>query len=196
MFSSRLTAYFRRKGVAVTDQRVQKMNEILNYIKFIKMYAWVKAFSQAVRSKFFGLCVWLTMQIFSLIIACLQTGIREEERQILEKTGYFQSITVGVAPIVVVIASVATFSTHMLLGYDLTAAQVGLHCLFWSVVITTVLMNSCIDSSSLSRHLLSSLFSTPWPFPWRSPHFLSNLSRRHLSPLIGSRWAFCASFYK
>uniref|UniRef100_A0A8C2DVI9 ATP-binding cassette, sub-family C (CFTR/MRP), member 5 n=1 Tax=Cyprinus carpio TaxID=7962 RepID=A0A8C2DVI9_CYPCA len=99
MFSSRLTAYFRRKGVAVTDQRVQKMNEILNYIKFIKMYAWVKAFSQAVRR------------------------IRDEERQILEQTGYFQSITVGVAPIVVVIASVATFSTHMLLGYDLTAAQ-------------------------------------------------------------------------
>lgn len=51
MFSSRLTAYFRRKGVAVTDQRVQKMNEILNYIKFIKMYAWVKAFSQVLRSK-------------------------------------------------------------------------------------------------------------------------------------------------
>uniref|UniRef100_A0A672RNR7 ATP-binding cassette sub-family C member 5 n=1 Tax=Sinocyclocheilus grahami TaxID=75366 RepID=A0A672RNR7_SINGR len=94
MFSSRLTAYFRRKGVAVTDQRVQKMNEILNYIKFIKMYAWVKA-----------------------------RRIRDEERQILEQTGYFQSITVGVAPIVVVIASVATFSTHMLLGYDLTAAQ-------------------------------------------------------------------------
>ncbi|KAJ8368108.1 hypothetical protein SKAU_G00081360 [Synaphobranchus kaupii] len=99
MFSSRLTAYFRRKGVAVTDMRVQKMNEILNYIKFIKMYAWVKAFSQSVRR------------------------IREEERRILEKTGYFQSITVGVAPIVVVIASVATFSTHMLMGYDLTAAQ-------------------------------------------------------------------------
>ncbi|XP_026888570.2 multidrug resistance-associated protein 5 isoform X1 [Electrophorus electricus] len=99
MFSSRLTAYFRRKGVAITDQRVQKMNEILNYIKFIKMYAWVKAFSQTVRR------------------------IRDEERQILERTGYFQSITVGVAPIVVVIASVATFSTHMLLGYDLTAAQ-------------------------------------------------------------------------
>ncbi|XP_041125877.1 multidrug resistance-associated protein 5-like [Polyodon spathula] len=99
MFVSRLTAYFRRKGVAVTDERVQKMNEILNYIKFIKMYAWVKAFSQAVQK------------------------IREEERRILELAGYFQSITVGVAPIVVVIASVATFSVHMLLGYDLTAAQ-------------------------------------------------------------------------
>ncbi|XP_071353059.1 ATP-binding cassette sub-family C member 5 isoform X1 [Trachinotus anak] len=99
MFSSRLTAYFRRKGVYVTDRRVQKMNEILSYIKFIKMYAWDKAFSQDVHC------------------------IREEERRILELTGYFQSITVGVAPVVVVIASVATFSTHMLLGYDLTAAQ-------------------------------------------------------------------------
>lgn len=49
MFSSRLTAYFRRKGVAVTDRRVQKMNEILSHIRFIKMYAWVKAFSQEVR---------------------------------------------------------------------------------------------------------------------------------------------------
>ncbi|XP_015262676.1 PREDICTED: multidrug resistance-associated protein 5 [Gekko japonicus] len=51
------------------------------------------------------------------------TEIREEERRILERAGYFQSITVGVAPIVVVIASVVTFSVHMFLGYDLTAAQ-------------------------------------------------------------------------
>ncbi|XP_032080907.1 multidrug resistance-associated protein 5 isoform X2 [Thamnophis elegans] len=99
MFASRFTAYFRRKCVAITDERVQKMNEVLNYIKFIKMYAWVKAFSQTVQK------------------------IREEERKILERAGYFQSITVGVAPIVVVIASVLTFSVHMILGYDLTAAQ-------------------------------------------------------------------------
>ncbi|KAM3834515.1 ATP-binding cassette sub-family C member 5 isoform 4-T4 [Vipera latastei] len=99
MFASRFTAYFRRKCVAVTDERVQKMNEVLNYVKFIKMYAWVKAFSQTVQK------------------------IREEERKILERAGYFQSITVGVAPIVVVIASVVTFSVHMIFGYDLTAAQ-------------------------------------------------------------------------
>uniref|UniRef100_A0A8C4M9Q0 ATP-binding cassette sub-family C member 5 n=1 Tax=Equus asinus asinus TaxID=83772 RepID=A0A8C4M9Q0_EQUAS len=88
-----------RKCVATTDDRVQKMNEVLTYIKFIKMYAWVKAFSQIVQK------------------------IREEERRILEKAGYFQSITVGVAPIVMVIASVVTFSVHMTLGFDLTAAQ-------------------------------------------------------------------------
>lgn len=36
--------------MAVTDRRVQKMNEILTSIKFIKMYAWVKAFAQDIHS--------------------------------------------------------------------------------------------------------------------------------------------------
>lgn len=35
-----------------------------------------------------------------------------------------QSLTVGVAPIVVVIASVCTFTLHMAMGHDLTAAEV------------------------------------------------------------------------
>lgn len=38
--------------MTITDERVQKMNEVLTYIKFIKMYAWVKAFSQIVQSEF------------------------------------------------------------------------------------------------------------------------------------------------
>lgn len=33
----------------------------------------------------------------------------------------------GVAPIVVVIASVCTFTLHMTMGYDLSAAEVFLH---------------------------------------------------------------------
>ncbi|XP_035239757.1 multidrug resistance-associated protein 5 isoform X2 [Anguilla anguilla] len=141
MFSSRLTAYFRRKGVAVTDMRVQKMNEILNYIKFIKMYAWVKAFSQSVRR------------------------IREEERTILEKTGYFQSITVGVAPIVVVIASVATFSTHMLLGYDLTASQAFtvvtvFNAMTFALKVTPFSVKS-LSEASVSMERFKSLFMMP-----------------------------------
>lgn len=63
---------------------------------------------------------------------CFSIEIREEERRILEKAGYFQSITVGVAPIVVVIASVVTFSVHMSLGFHLTAAQVRRHCVLSS----------------------------------------------------------------
>uniref|UniRef100_A0A8C6KF04 ATP-binding cassette sub-family C member 5 n=1 Tax=Nothobranchius furzeri TaxID=105023 RepID=A0A8C6KF04_NOTFU len=93
MLASRLTAYFRKKCVAVTDRRVRLMNEILSCIKFIKMYCWEDAF------------------------------VRSEERGILERAGLIQSLTVGVAPIVVVIASVCTFTLHMALGYDLTAAE-------------------------------------------------------------------------
>ncbi|XP_041846205.1 multidrug resistance-associated protein 5 isoform X2 [Melanotaenia boesemani] len=99
MLASRLTAYFRKKCVAVTDRRVRLMNEILSCIKFIKMYCWEDAFAQNIHT------------------------VRSEERGILERAGVVQSLTVGVAPIVVVIASVCTFTLHMALGYDLTAAE-------------------------------------------------------------------------
>ncbi|XP_077465441.1 ATP-binding cassette sub-family C member 5 [Stigmatopora argus] len=99
MLASRLTAYFRKKCVTVTDQRVRLMNEILGCIKFIKMYCWEDAFAQNIHK------------------------VRLEERGILERAGLIQSLTVGVAPIVVVIASVCTFTLHMTLGYDLTAAE-------------------------------------------------------------------------
>ncbi|XP_078023560.1 ATP-binding cassette sub-family C member 5 isoform X1 [Epinephelus lanceolatus] len=141
MFSSRLTAYFRRRGVAVTDRRVQKMNEILSHIKVIKMYAWVKAFAQDVRK------------------------IREEERRILELTGYFQSITVGVAPLVVVIASVATFSVHMLLGYDLTAAQAFtvvtvFNAMTFALKVTPFSVKS-LSEASVAAERFKSLFLLP-----------------------------------
>ncbi|KAM9375837.1 ATP-binding cassette sub-family C member 5 [Pholidichthys leucotaenia] len=99
MLASRLTAYFRRKCVVVTDRRVRLMNEILGCIKFIKMYCWEDAFAQNIHK------------------------VRSEERGILERAGTVQSLTVGVAPIVVVMASVCTFTLHMALGYDLTAAE-------------------------------------------------------------------------
>uniref|UniRef100_A0A674NHT8 ATP-binding cassette sub-family C member 5 n=1 Tax=Takifugu rubripes TaxID=31033 RepID=A0A674NHT8_TAKRU len=51
MLASRLTAYFRKKCVVVTDRRVRLMNEILGCIKFIKMYCWEDAFEQNIHSK-------------------------------------------------------------------------------------------------------------------------------------------------
>ncbi|XP_075959051.1 ATP-binding cassette sub-family C member 5 isoform X1 [Anarhichas minor] len=99
MLASRLTAYFRKKCVVVTDRRVRLMNEILGCIKFIKMYCWEDVFAKNIHK------------------------VRSEERGILESAGVVQSLTVGVAPIVVVIASVCTFTVHMALGQELTAAQ-------------------------------------------------------------------------
>lgn len=57
-------------------------------------------------------------------LVCSSPEVRSEEKEILEKAGYVQSLTIGIAPIVVVIASVCTFTLHMALGNDLDAAQV------------------------------------------------------------------------
>ncbi|XP_039623577.1 multidrug resistance-associated protein 5-like [Polypterus senegalus] len=94
-----LTAHFRRTCVLVTDDRVRLMNEILNYIKFIKMYSWEIPFSRSIQK------------------------IRAKEHKILQKAGFIHSITVGLAPVIVVIASVSTFILHMFLDYDLNASQ-------------------------------------------------------------------------
>lgn len=51
MLASRLTAYFRKKCVVVTDRRVRLMNEILVCIKFIKMYCWEDSFAQNIHSE-------------------------------------------------------------------------------------------------------------------------------------------------
>ncbi|XP_073520979.1 ATP-binding cassette sub-family C member 5-like isoform X2 [Phyllobates terribilis] len=99
MLASKFTAYFRKKCIGITDQRVRVMNEILTSIRFIKMHAWEKTFVKNIQA------------------------IRRAERAFLEKAGYIQSVTSGIAPIVVVVASVCTFTLHMALGYDLTAPQ-------------------------------------------------------------------------
>lgn len=68
------------------------------------------------------------MFLFLIISPCVSlvslTEVRSEERGMLERAGVVQSFTVGVAPIVVVISSVCTFTLHMAMGYDLTAAEV------------------------------------------------------------------------
>lgn len=72
---------------------------------------------------FLSLSVRLCLFTISYSLISL-TEVRSEERGMLERAGVVQSFTVGVAPIVVVISSVCTFTLHMALGYDLTAAEV------------------------------------------------------------------------
>lgn len=61
---------------------------------------------------------------FFFLNGCSLAEVRSKERKILERAGLVQSFTVGVAPIVMVISCVCTFTFHMALGYDLTAAEV------------------------------------------------------------------------
>lgn len=40
-----MTSGLRQRCIKIIDERVQKMNEILSFIKLIKVYAWEKPFS-------------------------------------------------------------------------------------------------------------------------------------------------------
>ncbi|XP_015590166.1 multidrug resistance-associated protein 5 isoform X1 [Cephus cinctus] len=97
---SRTTSYYRGKAVKVGDSRIRLMNEILQCIKLIKMYAWERRFSE------------------DLI------GIRKQEQSLLLKTAYFQSLSVSLAPTVPVISAIVTFLSHIAAGNNLTAAEV------------------------------------------------------------------------
>ncbi|XP_036296981.1 ATP-binding cassette sub-family C member 12 [Pipistrellus kuhlii] len=98
VFMAKLNSAFRRSAISVTDKRVQTMNEFVTCIKLIKMYAWEKPFTQTIRD------------------------IRKRERKLLEKAGFVQSGNSALAPIASTIAIVSTFTCHVLLRRQLTAA--------------------------------------------------------------------------
>ncbi|GCB79038.1 hypothetical protein scyTo_0021261 [Scyliorhinus torazame] len=95
---AQLTTAFRRKAIGQTDTRVRLMSEVLAHIKLIKMYAWEKSFARSI------------------------SDVRKDERKILEKAGYVQSVNTSIIPIVPTLASVLIFMVHTQLRYDLTAS--------------------------------------------------------------------------
>lgn len=79
------TSKLRLQAVAATDRRVAQMNEILNAIKLIKMYAWEEPFQQKVHD------------------------IRKREMLELRKAAFLQSISNSVTPSITIIAAIVTF---------------------------------------------------------------------------------------
>ncbi|XP_038662587.1 multidrug resistance-associated protein 9-like [Scyliorhinus canicula] len=98
MLMAQLTTAFRHKAIGQTDTRVRLMSEVLTHIKLIKMYAWEKSFARSI------------------------SDVRKDERKILEKAGYVQSVNNSVTPIVPMLATVLTLIVHTLLRFDLTAS--------------------------------------------------------------------------
>ncbi|KAL3847028.1 hypothetical protein ACJMK2_017964 [Sinanodonta woodiana] len=96
---TKMSAHFRRKCIVITDKRVRIMNELLTCIKLIKMYAWEKSFTQHI------------------------SEIRADERAVLEKAAYTNSISRAVVPMVPVLAAVFTFLGYVMTGNDLTPAE-------------------------------------------------------------------------
>ncbi|XP_030837608.1 multidrug resistance-associated protein 5 isoform X1 [Strongylocentrotus purpuratus] len=94
MIFGKITSILRDRCISVTDERVQKMNEVLTYVKLIKMYAWEVPFSKAI------------------------SAIRNLERSLLEKAGYMQSFSLSISPITPNIATVLTIVIFLSSDYD------------------------------------------------------------------------------
>ena len=63
--------------------------------------------------------------ITNIIFSYLLTAIRADERKVLEKAAYVQSISSATAPVVPVMASVFTFLALVLSGNDLSPVDVS-----------------------------------------------------------------------
>ncbi|KAM6942731.1 ATP-binding cassette sub-family C member 12 [Xenentodon cancila] len=99
LFLARLINKFRWKTILITDSRVRTMNEILNSIKLIKMYAWEESFEQTI------------------------AGLRKKEKKHLQQVSYVQNINISITSIVPTIATVLTFLVHTLLGLPLNTSD-------------------------------------------------------------------------
>ncbi|XP_070538464.1 ATP-binding cassette sub-family C member 5-like [Ptychodera flava] len=95
---SKLLGSLRVKTVRITDTRVRMVNEMITYIKLIKMYAWEKPFAKKM------------------------AGIRRREKKLLQFAGFAQSVNISWNPIIQGAAIVLTFVVHIATGNDLTAA--------------------------------------------------------------------------
>ena len=80
-----LTSYLRTKVVPLTDRRVTQMNEIVNSIRLIKMYAWESSFVDRV------------------------LRVRRAEVAKLRLTALVQSLSLSISPSITIMAAIVTF---------------------------------------------------------------------------------------
>ncbi|XP_010774008.1 multidrug resistance-associated protein 9, partial [Notothenia coriiceps] len=92
---ARLINRFRWKSIQITDCRVRTMNEILNSIKLIKMYAWEDSFEEKI------------------------VEFRKNEKKQLQKASYVQNTNVSITTIIPTLATVLTFIVHTSLKLEL-----------------------------------------------------------------------------
>lgn len=94
-----LTSQMRLNAIKYTDKRIGLMSQVLSSIKLIKMYAWEDAFSNAIKD------------------------IRHNEESVLQKAVFLQSMSWTTAPVISIIAPMATIFGYVLWGENLTSPQ-------------------------------------------------------------------------
>ncbi|XP_060893145.1 ATP-binding cassette sub-family C member 12-like [Labrus mixtus] len=98
-FLAKLITGYRWKAILLTDSRVRTMNEILNSIKLIKMYAWEESFEKKV------------------------ADLRKKEKKQLKRVCHIQNLNTSITGIIPTVATVLTFIVHTLLGLSLNTSD-------------------------------------------------------------------------
>ncbi|KAG7236959.1 hypothetical protein INR49_032966 [Caranx melampygus] len=119
----RLINKFRWQAMVITDSRVRTMNEILNNIKLIKMYAWEDSFEQ--------------------VIAALRT----REKKQVKFCNYTQNTNTSITNIIPTVATILTFLVHTLLGLSLNTSDVfSIIAIFNALRFCLALLPICIKN--------------------------------------------------
>uniref|UniRef100_A0A8C2ZTB2 ATP-binding cassette sub-family C member 5 n=1 Tax=Cyclopterus lumpus TaxID=8103 RepID=A0A8C2ZTB2_CYCLU len=98
---AKLINTYRGKTILITDSRVRTMNEILNSVKLIKMYAWEDSFEKKI------------------------ADFRKNEKKELQKVGCVQNANSSITSIIPTIVTVLTFIVHTSLSLKLNALDVS-----------------------------------------------------------------------
>ncbi|XP_075939249.1 ATP-binding cassette sub-family C member 12-like [Anarhichas minor] len=116
---------FRWKTMLITDSRVRTMNEILNSIKLIKMYAWEDSFEEKI------------------------TGLRKDEKKELRKVSYVQNANTSITSIIPSFSIILTFLVHTSLSLKLNTTDA-----FTTIAIFNSL-RFCLDIMPMSAKVLA-----------------------------------------
>ena len=112
----------------VTDNRIRLINELLNCVKLIKMYAWEKPFHDSVNSESFELIKSFSEKISDNFFCSLKflssIEIRHQEHILLEISAYIRSILDSLVPVISIVAIIVTLLAYTAVGNDLSATKV------------------------------------------------------------------------
>ncbi|XP_065058100.1 ATP-binding cassette sub-family C member 5-like [Rhopilema esculentum] len=89
----------RAKVIRITDKRVKMVNEVITWIKLIKMYAWEMSFSNVIKE------------------------LRSKEKRLLAGLLLMQAVNMSMATLLSSIAPIATFAAHIAFGNNLTVSE-------------------------------------------------------------------------
>ncbi|KAM9366664.1 ATP-binding cassette sub-family C member 12 [Symphorus nematophorus] len=143
---ARVINKFRWKAMQTTDSRVRTMNEILNSIKLIKMYAWEDSFEKKI------------------------AGLRKTEKKQLQMVSYVQNINTSITSIIPTIATVLTFLVHTLLGLRLNTSEAFttiaiFNCMRFCLALMPLAVKSLAEAAvSLARLRRILLIQNPDPY--------------------------------